>query len=346
MDGRSHPSPVSAVILSWMRRDELHLTLRHSESCTYPALETIVVDNASTDDSPEMVARDFPRVRLISLPENTGIAGLNTGMRAAHGKYVILLDDDSRVGGETVTRMVPRVEADPGLGIAAFTIRNPVAKTVDWPGPGDVHPDGSAPTFVGCGAGLRHDAIQRAGYFDSGYFLYLNELYLTARILDLGYSCRHFPELQAFHRVAPAHRSQGRRAYYATRNMLWFAANMFRPAHGAAFSAIMVAEGVAYRLRRGRTAELPSFLAGAKDGLRKFARGGERKPLAPATLGKLEPYFAKWYPGAWKVLKLLAGYGNSNLTGGWILTHLRERNSPGSPQLTRRQGSTKLTIFF
>lgn len=296
---------VSVVILSWMRREELRLTLGHLASSTYPALETIVVDNASTDGSPEMVARDFPRVSLIRLTENTGIAGLNTGMRAAYGKYVILLDDDSHVGGPTVERMVDRFEADPGLGIAAFTIINPVSKRVDWPDPKDLDADGSAPTFVGCGAGLRLDAVERAGYFDSGYFLYLNELYLTARILDLGYSSRHFPELQAFHRVAPAHRSQARRAYYATRNMLWFAAAMFRPAQGAAFAAIMVAEGVACRLKRGRTAELPSFLAGAKDGLRRLTQGGGKKPLAVATLRKLEPYFVKWYPGSWTVLKLL-----------------------------------------
>jgi GT2 family glycosyltransferase len=305
MDGGLHPPLVSAIVLSWTRRDELRLTLRHLASCTFSALETIVVDNASTDGSPEMVARDFPRVRLISLAENAGIAGLNAGMRAARGKYVILLDDDSHVGGKTVEEMVQRFEADPGLGIAAFTIINPVAKTVDWPGTGDLHADGSAPTFIGCGAGLRLHAVQRAGYFEAGYFLYVNELYLTARILDLGYSCRHFAELQAFHRVAPAHRSQERRAYYGTRNMLWFAAEMFGPAHGAAFAAIMVAEGVAYRLRRGRTAELISFLAGAKDGLRKFARGGERKPLAPATLEKLKPYFAKWYPGAWTALTFM-----------------------------------------
>jgi len=307
MHARSHPPLVSVIILSWMRREELRLTLKHMKSCTYPVLETLVVDNASTDGSPEMVALDFPRVRLIHLSENTGIAGLNTGMRAAHGKYVILLDDDSHVNGATVESMVDRFEADPSLGIAAFTIINPHAKRVDWPGPGDVHPDGLAPTFVGCGVGLRLDAVHRAGYFNSGYFLYLNELYLTARVLDLGYSCRHFPDLQAFHRVAPAHRSQGRRAYYATRNMLWFAAEMFRPAHGVAFSAIIVAEGVAYRLRRGRTAELSSFLAGAKDGLRKLAQPSERKPLAAATLQKLEPYFAKWYPASWRVLKRLKG---------------------------------------
>jgi GT2 family glycosyltransferase len=252
-----------------------------------------------------MVVRDFPRVRLISLAENAGIGGLNAGMRVAGGKYVILLDDDSYVDGKTVAGMVQRFEADPGLAIAAFTIINPCAKTVDWPGPGDLHADGSAPTFVGCGVGLRLDAVQRVGYFDADYFLYLNELYLTARILDVGYCCRHFPELQAFHRVAPAHRSQARRAYYGTRNMIWFAAKMFGPAHGAAFAATMVAEGVAYRLKRGRTAELPSFLAGAKDGFRKFNRGDQKKPLAPSTLRQLEPYFAKWYPGSWRALRLM-----------------------------------------
>ena len=56
--------------------------------------EVIVVDNGSQDGTAEMVRREFPKVQLVALAENTGIRGRNLGVQAAHGNVVLSLDDD------------------------------------------------------------------------------------------------------------------------------------------------------------------------------------------------------------------------------------------------------------
>ena len=85
---------ISVVILSW--NDKKYL-----EDCigslalanTLRSMEIIVVDNASTDGSPEMLLEKFPQVKIIRNSENVGFPrGNNIGMRASQGKYLFLLN--------------------------------------------------------------------------------------------------------------------------------------------------------------------------------------------------------------------------------------------------------------
>ncbi len=292
---------VSVVVLSWMRREELKRTLGELRDVTYPILEIIVADNGSTDGSREMVAREFPGVKLIALPENLGIEGLNAGMRAASGKYIVLLDDDSHLARDAIGIMVERFEAESDLGILAFTIVNGTTGLVDWPQEHDLHPSGQAPTFVGCGVGLRAEAVRRAGYFDPGYFLYLNELYLTARILDLGYTCRHARELRAYHRVAQTHRTSTRRIYYTTRNIFRFVRVHLHPLRALGFIVSWTGQGILYQSLRGGRDGLRAFVEGARAGLGPLR--ATRRPLSGTTLDSLAPYFRKWYPSPLAALR-------------------------------------------
>ena len=88
---------VTIVFLVFNRRDELRECLRRmlSES-DYPRelVDVIVVDNASTDGSAEMVRDEFPEVRLIVRDRNVGVSGFNDGLAAARGDWVLALDDD------------------------------------------------------------------------------------------------------------------------------------------------------------------------------------------------------------------------------------------------------------
>ncbi len=86
---------VTVNILSFNRREELRNTLTKVFEQDYKNIEIIVVDNASSDGSSEMVKNEFPDVQLIQLEENIGIAGWNEGFKAAKGVYVLVLDDDS-----------------------------------------------------------------------------------------------------------------------------------------------------------------------------------------------------------------------------------------------------------
>jgi GT2 family glycosyltransferase len=65
---------------------------------TYSTIETIIVDNASTDGSQEYIRANFPDVTLIELDTNTGFTGAcNTGIKAATGDLICLLNNDTEV---------------------------------------------------------------------------------------------------------------------------------------------------------------------------------------------------------------------------------------------------------
>lgn len=80
--------------------------------------EIIVVDNASADGCPGMVARDFPSVRLIANSENVGYSkGVNLGIRAAKGDFFLILNPDTVVGERAIETLLDFMEARTDAGI-------------------------------------------------------------------------------------------------------------------------------------------------------------------------------------------------------------------------------------
>jgi GT2 family glycosyltransferase len=77
------------------------------------ALQTIVVDNGSTDGSAQLEA-EFPQLRLFRLPKNFGLTkALNIGWRAAEAEYVLFLHDDTEVAPDAIDRLVAVLELRP-----------------------------------------------------------------------------------------------------------------------------------------------------------------------------------------------------------------------------------------
>ncbi len=100
---------VTVNILAYNRREEVRQTLQKiTTELAYPRerLEVIVVDNASTDATRDMLAREFPSVRLIANPSNEGIAGWNRGFEAGRGDYFLVLDDDCYITGDSLQRAI------------------------------------------------------------------------------------------------------------------------------------------------------------------------------------------------------------------------------------------------
>src|SRR4051794_19920669 len=118
------PVPLVTVnVLAHNRRTDLATTLRVlRDDLDYPseALELIVVDNASTDGTAEMLARDFPDVRVIEGP-NVGAAGWTRGFEAGRGDFFLVLDDDCYLSGDSLRAAVEAAERE-GADLVSFRV--------------------------------------------------------------------------------------------------------------------------------------------------------------------------------------------------------------------------------
>lgn len=81
------------------------------------AVEVLVVDNASTDAGPAMVAAEFPQVKLLPLSSNRGYAGgINAGLKSAAGQYIVALNMDIRVTPGWLDALLEVLEERPDVG--------------------------------------------------------------------------------------------------------------------------------------------------------------------------------------------------------------------------------------
>jgi len=105
---------ISVVILNYRRRSNLIRALESVREQSYAPREVIVVDNGSGDDLADFLAREFPEVRLIALPENIGCAGRNRGVAAARGEIVATIDNDVYFVRDVFTEgnVVPKIHID------------------------------------------------------------------------------------------------------------------------------------------------------------------------------------------------------------------------------------------
>src|SRR4051812_4149827 len=95
----------AVVMITRNRAREAARTVAHVRQCG-EADEIVVVDNASRDETTELLAHSFPDVRVIRLPRNIGAAARNIGVEATRAKYVAFSDDDTIWMRGSLTRSV------------------------------------------------------------------------------------------------------------------------------------------------------------------------------------------------------------------------------------------------
>jgi len=225
------------VILSWNVRDLLRQCLESVASgrplsANYPPLTTeiIVVDNASSDGSVEMVRAEFPAVRLIANQTNRGYTGGNNdGIAAATGRYVMILNPDTRVLADALAAMVGYADAHPDVGVVGPQLLNPDGSVQSsrrrfptlmtglfestWLqplAPRDVmrryyvldRPDDmiqEVDWLFGACFLVRREMIQQVGVLDEGFFMYSEEMDWCRRIRQAGWKVVYLPEAQVIH---------------------------------------------------------------------------------------------------------------------------------------------------
>ena len=226
------PVEVSIVIISFNTRNLLRESLVSCVAeCAHLAHEIFVVDNASTDGSPAMVATEFPQVVLLQSAVNLGFGSANNlALRQARGRYFVLLNSDAFFTPGSLAMAIRHMDDSPqcGLGGALLTGRGgtwqPSAKSFHslyndftvLTGLADKFPrsrlfgrmsrtntvesrSASVDWVPGAFAIIRPSALKRIGLFDPRFFLYYEEVDLCRRIKSIGMQVWYWPDIAITH---------------------------------------------------------------------------------------------------------------------------------------------------
>ena len=157
---------VSLNILTYNRKDLLKITLLKIKEQDYINIEIIVVDNASTDGTGEMIEKEFPDVIHIKMEKNYGISGWNRGFKRAAGEYIMVLDDDSYPTNGVIENGLREFSNNRDLGAVTFNVFNRAANSSET-SEFMIHPY----FFHGCGTLFRKSVLDEIGYFNELIFI-------------------------------------------------------------------------------------------------------------------------------------------------------------------------------
>lgn len=197
-------SPLVTVnILSFNRCDELRVTLMKVYEQDYKNIEVIVVDNASSDGSPEMVEKEFPNVNLIKLKKNIGIAGWNEGFKAAKGEYVLVLDDDCYIKKNALLIAIEEFKLMKEVACITFNVFDLTLKEYIYNNYSPSYKKKEEkfywPVFIGCAVIFDFEKLKNRLFMPTNYFLYQHELPVSAEIYTDGYKILFHKKIIAYH---------------------------------------------------------------------------------------------------------------------------------------------------
>ncbi len=228
---------LSIIIVSYNTSDLLRKCLNKVyKSLSFGKIEkdseVIVVDNASNDESIEMVKKNFPKVEIIKNDKNLGFSKANNlGMKKSAGKYILLLNSDTEVNNDTFLQLLEFIKTDDNIGVVGGKLLNhdgslqPSAgffpnlnKVFYWMFFIDDIPflrkilkpyhaeDKSfyekiqkADWVTGACFMVRRDVIFKAGLLDENIFMYGEEMEWFYRIKNNGYKVIYTPKAQILH---------------------------------------------------------------------------------------------------------------------------------------------------
>ena len=222
-------------------------------------MEVIVVDNASNNDEATEIGNRFPNLRVIRSEKNLGYAGGNNlGIKAAKGKYLFIINNDTIFKDFYVQSLIDRLESSTNIGIVCpkirfdwetnpiqfagytplskFTVRNrAIGFGEEDKGQYDIAH--TTPYAHGAAMLVKREAIEKVGLMPECYFLYYEELDWSMMFTRAGYQIWYEPACTIFHKESQATgQDSPLRTYYITRNRLLLAKRNY---HG-------IYKGIAY----------------------------------------------------------------------------------------------------
>lgn len=216
----------SIVVLNWNGAEDTIACLKSLAGLMSPSCRVLVVDNGSTDGSPERMRQAFPDIELLLLPYNIGYSGGNNAgfrrVKELHAEYVIFLNNDTQVDEGFCTPLLDVLQRNPGAGIAVPKIFYLDQPDMLWYAGGVVSLSTGlirhvglrkkdAPEFdrpgttgyaTGCCLAMRCRDFEAVGAFDERFSMYAEDVDLSLRVRALGMSIDYVPSSRVWHKVS------------------------------------------------------------------------------------------------------------------------------------------------
>jgi GT2 family glycosyltransferase len=223
---------ISVVIVGWNAKHYLELCLESlAKAPPRRSIEVLVVDNASTDGSVEMIEAKFPWVKLIKSSENLGFAkGNNVAIRQCQGRYVALVNPDVIVFPGCLDALADFLDQNPKVGNVGPRVLNPdmsmqsTCRRFPTLWNNYCSATGLSTRFknsrffagehmfyfphdrtlavdviVGCFSMIRGEAFDTVGLLDEGLFMYGDDVDWCRRARNAGWQVVFYPGGQAIH---------------------------------------------------------------------------------------------------------------------------------------------------
>jgi GT2 family glycosyltransferase len=232
---------VSIIVANYNGKDVIEFCLRSLEKLNYPSYEVIVVDDASTDNSTEIIERKFPNTKLVKLPKNLGLAGANNeGFKFAKAGIIVFdLNNDEVVDEHWLSNLVKVLMSSPEIGI---TCGKRYQADEEFRKNRIILSAGSKISFItaecapiGYGKGdsweynvqkesdfatviaIKRNVLEKVGTFDPSYGNYYEDSDLSIRVRQAGYKIIYVPDAKSWHIGASSFGKDSYRRYYLLR---------------------------------------------------------------------------------------------------------------------------------
>ena len=218
---------VSFVIVNWNTAELLKNCIGSIyETVHNKEIEIIVVDNASIDNSIDLIKTNYPQVKIIPNSKNLGFSrAVNIGMRSSMGKYVILLNTDTLLQKNSVNKLIDYMDSNPNTGVCGgqliyedgrkqhsfdnypsllFELVNKsllkrllpnrfYGKLKHFDEPVQVE------SIIGACFVISRACIEAIGLLDEDYFFFIEETDYCYRAKQKGFSVIHVPQAKIIH---------------------------------------------------------------------------------------------------------------------------------------------------
>lgn len=237
---------VSFITLNWNNTDVTCEFLESTRKLNWKNYEILVCDmNSDIDPTERIKSQQYPNTTVIRSSKNLGWGpGNNWGMRQAKGEFLFVVNNDTEVTPDLIESLIAPFKKDETIGIVCPKIRffyNP--EVIQYAGFNPINNltgrntsvgncevdkgqhDVSSFTFSahGCAMMIKKQVLEKVGMFPEKFFIYYDEMDLSARVIKGGYKILYEPRGLIFHKESMAMgKKSSIKTYYHTRNRILY----------------------------------------------------------------------------------------------------------------------------